>query len=181
MRDGKAGMEKNLAEKLEIRKKLIDIIKNKPGIHFREIFREVDIAMGELEYHLHILEKMELISKTTNTYYTRYYPAYELGVEDKRIMALLRQEMLREILIFIISTDKPSHGDITKKFNLLKSTTSFYLDKLLKPRIIEKEKSGRKVIYNVKDPQRILRLILLYRKGFGDEIVKRVEGLWANL
>lgn len=174
-------MEKNLAEKLEIRKRLIDIIKNKPGIHFREIFREIDIAMGELEYHLHVLEKMEIISKTKTSYYTRYFPSYELGTEDKKIMGLLRQKILREILLFIISNEKPSHKDIAKEFGLLKSTASFHLNKLLINGIIEKEKNGRKVLYNVKKPQRILRLILLYRKGFGDEIVKRVEGLWANL
>ncbi len=181
MRDGKAGMEKNLVENLEIRKSLIDIIKNKPGIHFREIFREIDIAMGELEYHLHVLEKMEIISKTKTSYYTRYFPSYELGTEDKKIMGVLRQKMLREILLYIISSEKPSHNDIAKEFGLLKSTTSFYLNKLLKNGIIEKEKSGRNVLYNVKKPQSILRLILLYKKGFGDEIVKRVEGLWANL
>ena len=173
-------MEKNIVEKLEIRKRLIDIIKNKPGIHFREIFREIDIAMGELEYHLHVLEKMEIISKTKTSYYTRYFPSYELDVEDKKIMGLLRQKMLKEILLYIISYEKASHKDIAKEFGLLKSTASFYLDKLLKNRIIEKEKSGRKVFYNVKKPKKILRLILLYKKGFGDEIVKRVEGLWAN-
>ena len=174
-------MEKNLAEKLEIRKELIDIIKSKPGIHFREIFREIDIAMGELEYHLQVLEKMEIISKTKTSYYTRYYPSYELGTGDKKIMGVLRQKMLKEILLYIISNEKAGHKDIAKEFGLLKPTASFYLDKLLKNGIIEKEKIGRKVFYNVKEPQRILRLILLYKKGFGDEIVKRVEGLWANL
>jgi predicted transcriptional regulator len=174
-------MEKVLAEQLEIRKKLIDIIKNKPGIHFREIFREADIAMGELEYHLHVLEKMEIVSKKVNTYYTRYYPAYELGVEDKNIMSFLRQEKLRDILLYLISEENPSHKDITQEFGLLKSTTSFYLNKLLKKGIIEKEKSGRNVFYKAKEPEKVLRLILLYKKGFGDEIIKRVEGLWSNL
>jgi len=174
-------MEKDLAEKLEIRKKLLDIIRNKPGIHFREILREAKIAMGELEYHLHVLEKMEIVSKITNTYYTRYYPAYELGVDDKKIMSLLRQKMLRDILLFIIQEEKPNHGEIKQEFRLVKSTASFYLDKLLKNGIIEKEKSGRQVFFRVKDPQRILRLILIYKKGFGEEIVKRVEGLWGNL
>ncbi|UCG68384.1 MAG: transcriptional regulator [Thermoplasmata archaeon] len=174
-------MEKDLAEKLEVRKRILDIIRNKPGIHFREILREADIAMGELEYHLHVLEKNEIVSKITNTYYTRYYPAYELGVRDKKIMSLLRQKMLREILLFIIQEKNPGHGDIAKEFRLVKSTASFYIDKLLKFGMIEKNKTGREVIYKVNEPEKILRLILIYQKGFGEEIVKRVEGLWANL
>ncbi len=174
-------MEKALAEKLATRKLLIEIINAKPGIHFRELLKESELAMGELEYHLNVLEKLEIISKSKSTYYSRYYPAYELGSDDKQIMGSLRQEMLRDILLFIISRNKTNHGDIAKKFRLLKSTASFYLDKLLDVGLIEKQKRGRKVFYRVKAPEHILRLILLYKKGFGEEIITRVEGLWGNL
>jgi predicted transcriptional regulator len=174
-------MEKELAENLPIRKKLLDIIRNKPGIHFRKIHRETDVAMGELEYHLQVLEKLELVSKIITKGYSRYYPAYELGTHDKKIMGQLRQERLREIILFILSSNQPSHKDIASHFILLKSTTSFYMDKLLGSGIVIKKKEGRRVIYEIKEPQKILRLILLYKEGFGDEIVKRVEDLWSNL
>lgn len=174
-------MEKELAENLTIRKKLLDVIRNKPGIHFRKIQREANVAMGELGYHLQVLEKLELVSKTTSKGYTRYYPAYELGTDDKRIMGQLRQERLREIILLILSSDETSHKDITSHFKLLKSTTSFYMDKLLLSGIVTKKKDGRRVIYAVKEPHKILRLIILYKEGFGDEIVKRVEDLWSNL
>jgi predicted transcriptional regulator len=174
-------MERELAKQLEIRIRLLDIIKSKPGIHFREILRESKIAMGELEYHLHVLERMELVSKKPNTHYTRYFPAYELGPKDRKIMSLLRQPMLREILLYLIQNEKATHKDIKVNFKLVKSTVTFYMKKLEKSGIVEKEKKGRNVIYRVKDPESILRLIILYKKGFGDEIVKRVEGLWGNL
>jgi len=174
-------MYEYLSEELETRNKLIDIIRNKPGIHFRQIHRETDMAMGELEYHLNVLEKMEVISKRISSHYTRYYPADELSENDKKIMGILRQEKLREILLYIISSEGVGHGDIVKRFRLIKSTASFYLDKLLSKRIIEKKKRGRNVFYSVKDQKKVLRLILIYKEGFGDRIVKRVEGLWANL
>jgi predicted transcriptional regulator len=157
-------MGEDLSENLAIRKKLIDIIKSKPGIHFRQV-----------------LEKLELVSKTTTKGYTRYYPAYELGTDDKRIMGHLRQEKLREIVLFLLSKERLNHKEISKHFSLLKSTTSFYMDKLIAAGIVSKNKEGRNVIYVVKEPQKILRLMLIYKKGFGEEIVKRVEDLWANL
>jgi predicted transcriptional regulator len=174
-------MEEDLSENLAIRKRLLDIVKNKPGIHFREIQRDAEVAMGELEYHLQVLEKLELISKTVSKGYTRYYPAYELGTDDKRIMGQLRQEKLRDIVLFLLSRDETNHKDISKHFSLFKSTTSFYMEKLLAAGIVTKKKEGRNVIYEVKEPEKILRLILIYKKGFGEEIVKRVEDLWANL
>ena len=174
-------MDKSIAENLAARERIMQVIKDNPGIHFREIHRATGLAMGELEYHLGVLEKMEIVTRSKTNKYSRYYPAYEMGTEDKRIMAVLRQEMLREILLFLISSEKVSHGDVAKEFSLIKSTASFYLEKLVKAELVRKTKKGRSVLFNVNDPKRVLKLILLYKKGFGDEIAKRVEGLWANL
>ena len=174
-------MEKEFVEKLDTRKRLIDIIQAKPGIHFRELHRESGMAMGELEYHLNVLVKLDIISKRKSNHHSNYYPIAELGSKDKIVMDVLRQQTLREILLFIISNETVVHGDIMKNFNLIKSTTSFYLNKLLKKELIEKKKIGMNAHYTVIDPENILRLILLYKKGFGEEIANRVEGLWANL
>jgi predicted transcriptional regulator len=179
--EGITSMDKKLVEKLDTRKMLLEIIRAKPGIHFRELHRESGLAMGELEYHLDVLEKMEIISKKKLSHYTKYYPTAELGALDKKIMDILRVEILREILLFIISSESPGHGDIASEFHLIKSTTSFYLNKLIQNDLIEKKKIGRNVIYKVKEPESILRLIMLYKKGFGEELAKRVEGLWSNL
>lgn len=174
-------MKEQFSEMLETRKRILRIIQKKPGIHFRKIQRESGRVIGELEYHLSVLEKAEVVTKTVDSYHTRYYPSDELNHEEKRIMGLLRQEMPREILLYIITEEGIGHKGVTERFHLRKSTSSFYLDKLLSEGIIEKNKSGRTVTYSVNDPQVILRLILLYREGFGDRIAKMVEGLWANL
>ncbi|UCH89044.1 MAG: winged helix-turn-helix transcriptional regulator [Thermoplasmata archaeon] len=174
-------MDVKAAEQLDTRKKLLEIIRAKPGIHFRELHRESGLAMGELEYHLGVLEKNEIITKTKSPHYTKYYPTAELGSKDKKLMDILRHKKLREILLFIISKEKVSHGDIVAEFQLIKSTASFYADKLLKYGLIEKQKEGRNVYYTVKNPMNVLRLLLLYKKGFGEELAERVEGLWGNL
>ena len=174
-------MDKALAEKLENRKRLITIIQDKPGIHFRELQRESGFATGELEYHIDVLVKMEIISKKKSPHYTKYYPEAELGSKDKGIMDILRQPILRDILMFILSSKQVSHGEVTKEFRLLKSTASFYLNKLIDKNLIEKRKDGKKTFYKVNNPKEILRLILLYKKGFGEELASRAEGLWGNL
>jgi hypothetical protein len=46
---------------------------------------------------------------------------------------------------------------------------------------VERIKKGRKVYYSVKEPEEILKMILTYRKGFGEDLARRVEELWANL
>ena len=174
-------MEKELVENLDTRKKLIALVRNQPGIHFRELHRQSGLAMGELEYHLNILEKMEIVTKKKINHYSKYYPAEGLGTEDKKILDILRQEMLRDILVFIISNEQVTHGEIAREFKLLKSTTSFYMNKLSKRDLVERKKKGREVHYSVRDPKYVLKLVLVYKKGFGEELVKRVEQLWANM
>ena len=173
-------MDEDFSGMLDSRKRLLGIIRKKPGIHFRELQRQADMAFGEVEYHLGVLEKTDVITKAIESYHTRYYPVDELTSDEKEIMGLLRQEKLREILLFILSEGEAGHGDIVNRFHLLKSTATFYMDKLISGGVVEREKRGRRVVYKVMEPRTILRLMLLYREGFGDRIVKLVEGLWGN-
>ena len=47
---------------LETRKKTFDAIQRSPGIHLREMERNVGIAVGNLQYHLHYLEKNNFLA-----------------------------------------------------------------------------------------------------------------------
>ena len=60
-------MIKNYFEKekeallLDVRKKIYLTIEKFPGLHFRELQRKNRIGVGNLDYHLNYLEKMNLI------------------------------------------------------------------------------------------------------------------------
>ena len=44
-----------------------------PGVHLREIFRNLDISEGTIRYHIEILLKQGLIVKSDSDGYMRYY------------------------------------------------------------------------------------------------------------
>lgn len=172
---------------LENRRTIYQIIDKYPGIHFRELFRKLDISMGSFEYHLQILEKNDLIYLKKEGGYTCYFVKGKLSEEDKEVATMLRNDRLRKILFTLILNPGISHKTLTKQLNWPKSTISFYLKKLISKEIVEErdltsEKSrldiGRpqKGIY-VNKPDKIIHLVVIYKSGFFDELSNRILDL----
>jgi len=88
--------------KLETRKEIYDYILNNPGLHLHEIQRRTNIPLGSLRYHLNYLEKLELINVKSDKKYKRHYVKHSVGVNDKKILNLIRQETTLRIIIMLL-------------------------------------------------------------------------------
>ncbi len=77
-------------------------IKLNPGTHLREIQRRLSVSsMGNLEYHITMLKKLKLVVENTEEGYKRYYPTHG-AVQNKKVLALLRQKNPRRIALLIL-------------------------------------------------------------------------------
>jgi len=74
-----------------------------PGLHEREIARKMNISLSTLDYHLHYLEKREMIVSRKDGRYTRYFVSFKVGAQDKKIIAILRQKTPRSIVLFLLT------------------------------------------------------------------------------
>jgi len=95
--------------KLETRKEIYNFIEKNPGLHLREISRNMNISFGNLRYHLNFLEKQNLIRKKESKRYTRYYITKQVSKRDKEILNLLRQDVPRQIILLLLT---PGPGKI---------------------------------------------------------------------
>jgi DNA-binding transcriptional ArsR family regulator len=95
--------------KLETRKEIYDYILKNPGLHLRELSRNIDISFGSLRHHLNYLEKQGLITTKVDHRYTRYYVTKSVGKSEKEILNLLRQETPSRIIILMLT---PGPGEI---------------------------------------------------------------------
>ena len=174
---------------LENRRRIYKLIERFPGIHFRELYRKLDLSMGSFEYHLNKLERSNLIYLKKDSHYTRYFVTGKLGEEDKQLASLLRNDRLRKILFTLILEPGISHKGLTKKLGWPKSTTSFYLKKLFDTKIIEERETSiedSKQTLGVGKPQKglhvtrpdkIIHLVVIYKTGFFDELSNRILDL----
>lgn len=95
--------------KLENRREIYSFIEKNPGLHFREIFRKINISASVLRYHLDYLKKHNYITIETNQRFTRYYISNKICKKDKEILNLLREETPRKIILLLLV---PGPGDV---------------------------------------------------------------------
>ncbi len=167
-------------EDIATRKRIYETIVLNPGLHFRELQRRVNMPTGVLSYHLNVLCKRGLVVEKREGRYVRYFPNTAMTVEERKLMSLLRNAILREILIFLLTKGRVSHGEITQHLSLAPSTVSYHLTRLVKSDVLLKEIVGRVTYYSVKNPDFIAFTLIKYRKSFLDSLVDNFASLWMQ-
>jgi len=93
--------------KNEKRHNIYNFILRNPGLHLRELSRNLKIPIATLNYHLRYLEKQGLIEKKSTGRFSRYYTVNQISKIDKKILGVLRRKLPRDIILYVFSW-KPS-------------------------------------------------------------------------
>jgi len=173
--------EKERVLELKTRRIIYNYILKNPGLHERELSRQLETALSTLDYHLYYLKKRELIIAKSDGHYTQYYASGKIGSKDKNFLALLRQKVPRRIIIFLLIRGSCTHKSIWDHIGLAASTTSFHLNKLVNNNIISRVEHGRDSIFYVLEPEYVSDLIILYKESFVDDAVQRFADTWLEI
>lgn len=179
MRDGKDSDDES-----EIRQQILSYIENNPGAHLRKISRELGLAMGNTQYHLQMLEKAGRIKTRRATLYRHYYPAAIMDELHEFILAFLRQETSRDILIHLL--ERPSGATQTEiiAFKRLSAPTiSWHMSRLVESGVVTSSKEGRAVRYAIKKELRdeITKLLKAYHPTVWNNLAGRLAELFFEL
>jgi len=183
--------------KFETRKKIYYFILQNPGLNTRNISKKMNIPKTTLIYHLRRLQKMDILESKNNGKYTRYYVSKKVGGNDKIILSLLRQETVKQILIYIMFRGCATQKEISEEINKHKTTIGFYMKKLRDMNIIEPALIGDKIVYGpgnwikidrscvgkekpfrVKDIKLVGKTIETYEKNLSDENIDSLIDWW---
>lgn len=166
---------------LETRRRIYHTIRETPGIHFREIQRRLDMAVGTLEYNLHTLEKEGLLVTRDEGYHKAYFTGTDMDRRDRDYMLHLRQELPRRIAMEIANDPGIQFKTIRERIGIYPSRLSYHLKRLEKAGIIRSKATGREKHYVCEEPQRVRRLIIQYQESFADRAVDRFADTWSRL
>lgn len=166
---------------LETRRKIYNLILTYPGLHEREIARKLDMSLSTLDYHLHYLEKREIIVSKKDGRYTRYFVSKRIGAQDKRAISLLRQKTPRNIVLFLLLNPRSLHKEICDEVKKSPSTVSFHLKKLVDAGIVDAISIGRGTAYEVKNVDKIVDILITYKSTFLDDAVDKFIETWSSL
>jgi predicted transcriptional regulator len=165
---------------LETRREIFELISEFPGLHFREILRRLDISSGNLNYQLSYLNKHEIIATISDGNLKRYYIMGKVKGKEKRILACLRNETSRGLVLFLLLNPNSQFNEIAHNFDLAPSKLAYHLKKLVVKDIIEKTKRGRTTIYKAKDEEIIANVLITFKPSFIDSIVENFIEAWKE-
>lgn len=161
---------------LGIRKRLVQLVEQFPGLHLREIARQAEMSEALALYHLDQLEEGGVVESRTEEQFRRFFPVEAPSIEerDRDLMALLRQRVPLQIALYLLAEGEATHGDITDQLELAKSTVSYHLDKLGKADFVTQE-AGR---FRLREPRRVERLLLRWEPP--RSLTDRFTTLWTR-
>jgi predicted transcriptional regulator len=168
------------AATLENRRLIFDYISDNPGVHLRKISRDVNIHLSTLRYHLDYLETKGLITSQKEDNLKIYFASGKLNPQEKKLTLLLQQKRFRDIILVIIESNAPTSSEIAEKLLMNPSTTSKYINILEEREVISHKKIGREKIYHIDNEERIVKLLLTYKKSFWDSFVDNVLELYLE-
>jgi len=129
-------MQNNKIFELEPRKRIFYYILRNPGLHLRELSRKTKIPKTTLKYHLNFLIRQNLINVTSEGVYRRFYIPDKIGLKEKELLNLLRQDIPCKILLYFTIRLICSQIELSRELNKSPTTIEFHLKKLVDMDII---------------------------------------------
>ncbi len=172
---------------LDSRRRIFEFLQEYPGLHLRELERQLGMDVRALKYHLDFLERNEAITSLMQEGYLRYYPRQwdegffreRIGASEKRALGLLRQRMPLHLALLLIERGEMTSEDLHRQAGIAASTLSYQMKKLTQLRLVESRTSGRRKVYRVADPQALVQFLLRYRPP--RDLIEDFLDLWENI
>lgn len=164
---------------LPSRKELFEYVEANPGIHFSQLKRDLDMETGLLQHHLRELEQYGVLESEEHQGKRRVFVARELDTEERSILAVLRYETTRRILLYLLEEGPARNSEITEAVGVTPATVSWHLSNLVEKDVVEEVTEGRTSLYRVKNEELTVQLLVRYQESFVDRAVDRIIDFWG--
>jgi len=139
----------------ETRRTIYELIKNKPGLHFRNICRQLDKRMGVVQYHISVLEKTGYIRSIKDGRYKCFFATE--NDNNYKLKNLNSDPQMLEVIITSLRRKTPkmllehliSHQEFSSICEVSTQAITFHCQRLQKNNIIESNKEGRQKYYSL--------------------------------
>ncbi len=166
---------------LESRRRIYDYLSANPGVHLRRIGQALGMSTGMLSYHLGYLERNGLLKAEEDGHRKRYFIARAFVEVQRRILAVLRQDVPRKIMLELLIHGDRTFAELQMTVGVSKSTLSYHLQKLMGRDLLVRTKRERESVFSIKDLEEVRKLLLANRSSFHDDAVDRFADLWTKM
>lgn len=156
-------------------------VEENPGVHFNELVRSLDLAVGQVQHHVYRLLNTGRLVEEDLYGRSHYYPD-EYDAWERRALALLRRETARDIVIYLIHHDEVRPNDVTEDVGIARSTLEWHLDNLVEQDVVEKRRDDRnRVLLSVSRREDVARLLVEITPSLSERFVDRFMRLFDQV
>lgn len=161
---------------------ILRFIQENPSCHLRKIKKELDLAMGTVQYHLDKLEKGGRITSQRQGLHKYYFVVGAFEENEKQLLEVLSNETAREILMFIIEQKYPSQSEISKHMRISSPSVSWQIKRLQDYRVIDEIKEGKFKRYKLHgDSNQVVALLKNYYPSIWNRWSNRLAEMFLSL
>jgi len=157
----------------DVRRRVHEHVRSNPGVHFNALARNLDIATGQAQYHLHRLGRNDEVVAERIRGRTHYFtPEYDPW--ERRVLALYRRETTRDILVLLLEAGVLPAAELAERLDLARSTVSWQLDSLSDAGVVETSRgTGGRVEVTLARPEETERFLREISPSIADRLVDR--------
>lgn len=164
------------------REQVLAFVGRYPGIHVREIERQLGLPSRLAAYHLEQLEQEGKVQCVHQPGYSRYFPAVgkpRWSRREMEFLCLMRHAVALRITVLLLSEQELAQGDLARRLDLAKASASYHLTMLLKADLVTVRKDGRRSLYSLKDPGHVVGMLANFTPI--PEDLDTFTGIWNDL
>ena len=161
---------------------ILRFIQENPSCHLRKIKKDLDLAMGTVQYHLERLEKAGRITSHRQGFHKYYFIVGAFEENEKQLLELLSNETAREILMFVVEQSNPSQTDISKHVGISSPSVSWHIKRLQDSGIVDEIREGKFKRYKMHgDSRQIIALLKNYYPNTWTKWSNRLAEMFLSL
>jgi DNA-binding MarR family transcriptional regulator len=150
-------------------------VKDHPGVHLRKICRDLELAIGDVQYHLDRLEKSGSVKSSRRGLYRHFYPTGVFGEREGLVLSALAERTPRELLLHIVESPGCSQEDLAAALGLSAPSISWNMKRLVRLGLVQREQKGRFATYTViGNSMEIAKFVRSYHPGVWDSWSSRL-------
>ncbi len=166
-----------MTERESLRNEIERVISENPGIHFREIQRRSGAAIGQLEYHLYQLERMEKISIKKDGKLKRYFLIEDTGFNERKLLYYLRNSISKDILFYLMENEYSAVDNFLNGRKSRKEKVKALIDDMIQQGILHLQSDGGENIVFLNDPEKVKKVLRRFRESFLDSMSSNILSL----
>ena len=162
------------------RRRIEERVRADPGVHFNALVRGLDMAPGQVQYHLGRLLGERVVAEDCYGR-THYYPP-SFDAWERRALALLRRETSADVVAALLESGETPATEVADRVGIARSTLSWHAERLVGAGLVVEERDPRgRVVLGVAHPERTARLLRRARPTLPGRLVDRFTRLVDSL